>query len=291
MTVSEKRLERARDFVSTIWLWSGFLVLMLVLWFLTPLLILLDKMSKYRGDVFQMAFRYLCRTSWILCPFADIRVLGFERAAFRKPALVVSNHQSFLDVLILLAFPIRWRWVVKQMRRRTRLMLPLLRLRDDLIVSRLDDMLDLDRWAEKRIRNDISLLAFVEGTRSSSRRLNRFRNVFFHLAEDLCLDVVPLVIDGTHQSWARGTRLIRPVAVTVVVLDRIPGKQIQEMGASAVKRMVKDRMARTLEQVRADVDRRFEGFHARPFHALLEDSLHLDAGKRTGMPASRLNDA
>jgi len=279
MTVGRRRRERARDFVSTIWLWSGFLVLMLALWFLTPVLILADRMSKERGNVFQMAFRYLCRLSWIVCPFADIRVLGFKRAAFLRPALVVSNHQSFLDVLILLALPIHWRWVVKQTRRRTRLMLPLLRLRDDRIVSRVDDMLDLDRWAEQRIRQGISLLAFVEGTRSSSRALNRFRNVFFHLAEDLCLDVVPLVIDGTHQSWARGTRLIRPVAATVVLLERITGKEIREMGASAAKRLIKERMTRALEWVRPDVDRRFEDFYVRPFHALQEDSFHLNAGK------------
>ncbi|MBI4775397.1 MAG: 1-acyl-sn-glycerol-3-phosphate acyltransferase [Deltaproteobacteria bacterium] len=290
MTVGETRPERARDLVSTLWLWSGFLVLMLVLWFLTPVLIVVDKMSKDRGNVFQVAFRYLCRLSWISCPFADIRVLGFERAAFRRPALVVSNHQSFLDVLILLALPIHWRWVVKQTRRRTRLMLPLLRLRDDRIVSRVDDMLGLDRWTEQRIRRRISLLAFVEGKRSSSRELSRFRNVFFHLAEDLCLDVVPLVIDGTHRSWARGARLIRPVAATVVLLDRITGEEIREMGASAAKRMVKDRMARALEWVRADVDSRFEDFYVRPFHALLEDSFHLNAGKGPVIQDSRLND-
>jgi len=291
MTVGEGRVERARDFVSTLWLWSGFLVLMLVLWFLTPLLILVDRMSKDRGDVFQLAFRYLCRISWILCPFADIRILGFKRAAFGKPALVVSNHQSFLDVLILLALPIHWRWVVKQTRRRTRLMLPLLRLRDDRIVSRVEDMLDLDRWAEQRTRRGISLLAFVEGTRSNSRKLSRFRNVFFHLAEDLRLDIVPLVIDGTYQSWARGTRLIRPVAATVALLDRIPGEQIREMGASAAKRMIKDRMARALDRVRGDVDRRFEAFYLRPFHALAEDSFHLRAGEIPAVKSSTLDEA
>ncbi len=278
--MKETRTDRARNLVYTLWFWCGFLSSMTVLWAFSPLLLAVERLARRRGDLFQCLFQLLCRGLWLVCPSADIRVRGFSKIQRKKPALYVCNHQSFLDVILLLSFPLPWRWFVKQTRSRTRLMLPLLRCRDDLVITGLQDLLSMKERAGQAVRRGLSLPAFVEGTRSSDRTLGRFRNFFFHLAEDLELDIIPVVIDGTNSAWPRGSRLIRPVAATVTFLDRIPAEELRRLGASGARKLVRTRMKRELERIRKDVDERAEALRARPFGSVFQDGIRFEQAER-----------
>jgi SAM-dependent methyltransferase len=66
-----------------------------------------------------------------------------------------------------------------------------------------------------------SILVFPEGTRSQSKKLGRFHKGAFFLAEELGLDILPMVMNGTGDYIAKGEYLGRKSLITVKFLDRI----------------------------------------------------------------------
>jgi 1-acyl-sn-glycerol-3-phosphate acyltransferase len=79
----------------------------------------------------------------------------------------------------------------------------------------------LDAAAEK-IRTGASVLLYAEGTRTPDGRLQPFKRGAFHLAVKAGVPVVPLTINGSYPLLPKGSAVVQPGRVELVLEDPIP---------------------------------------------------------------------
>ena len=150
-----------------------------------------------------------------------LEVTGQHHLALARPAIVVANHQSAIDPVVLASL-LRSDFTVIAKRE----------ARFDpraLVGSAVLDPVYIDRSNSAqaraslaavgdRIASGTSLLIFPEGTRSATRRLAPFRKGAFHLAVATGVPIVPIVLHNTGDVLPKGARVIRPGVVRVEIL-------------------------------------------------------------------------
>lgn len=141
--------------------------------------------------------------------------------SFEKPAVILANHQSFVDILLLLSTTPKivmltnsWVWNSPFFGR-------IVRYADFHCTQEGYDAL-AEVW-EEQVRAGYSIVVFPEGTRSADCSIRRFHKGAFYLAQKLHLDIVPIVIYGTGQiSSKRQPFYIKDGLIVSQVMKRIP---------------------------------------------------------------------
>jgi 1-acyl-sn-glycerol-3-phosphate acyltransferase len=199
----------------------------MVLSFALPGLWLLLLLTR-RGHPADRLVKLWCRTLLRLCA-CPIRVSGAEALAGLGPAVVCSNHQSYLDSVALLAvLPIEVRFVAKRELLTTPLVGTVIRKVGHLPVDRVD----LSRSVAgadvvtQTLRSGSSLVVFPEGTFRSAPGLLPFRLGAFKAAVEAGRPVVPVAIVGTRDILRGSSLLPRRGRIEITVGEPIwPAKQ------------------------------------------------------------------
>jgi 1-acyl-sn-glycerol-3-phosphate acyltransferase len=173
----------------------------------------------------ELAWRFAKARARTLADMLGVRVhvRGQEHVAGGGPFVFAPNHQSHLDILVLLGhLPGRTRFAAKRELWRhpvvggvldTLGMIPIDRVHPERAVE------ELTRAAAERH----SLVVFPEGTRSRTGALLPFKKGAFALAIGAGLPVVPVVCRGTRRLMPRGSRLaVVPGDVEIVIEAPVP---------------------------------------------------------------------
>jgi 1-acyl-sn-glycerol-3-phosphate acyltransferase len=183
--------------------------------------IVLHRVTGSRALAWRFAKARARTLAWLLG--VGVRVTGLERIATGGPFVFTPNHQSHLDILVLLGhLPGETRFAAKHTLWRHRIMAGIL---DTL------GMVPIDREHPERAVDVLnrtaaehsSLVIFPEGTRSRTGALLPFHKGAFVLAIRTGLPIVPLVCRGTRRLMPRGSRMnVVPGEVEIVVEAPIP---------------------------------------------------------------------
>jgi 1-acyl-sn-glycerol-3-phosphate acyltransferase len=158
--------------------------------------------------------------AWMLGVELELR--GLEHLAGGGPFVFAPNHQSHLDILLLLGFlPGRTRFAAKREL-----------WRHPVVGAVLDTlgMVPIDREHPERAVAALnragdepgSLVVFPEGTRSRTGELLPFKKGAFVIAIETGFPVVPVVCRGTRRLMPRGSRLtVLPGKAEIVVEEPI----------------------------------------------------------------------
>jgi fatty-acyl-CoA synthase len=153
-----------------------------------------------------------------------IRVLGRENLAGADSCIFVSNHTSFLDVLVIMAmFPRPFRFVSKMEVRGYPLIGGFLAKRDDFAFDRSDRQARLRQvqQVEDSLRSGGSVWVFPEGTYTPHEGVRPFQLGAFKAAVATGRPIVPVALAGTRPILRDETVLPRPGRVTVTILPPI----------------------------------------------------------------------
>jgi 1-acyl-sn-glycerol-3-phosphate acyltransferase len=153
----------------------------------------------------------------------EVRMTGLERIAEGGPFVFAPNHQSHLDILVLLGFlPGPTRFAAKHELWRHRVLGAVLDTLGMVPVNREQPEGALD--ALRRAAADGgSMVIFPEGTRSRTGVLLPFRRGAFSLAIGAGLPIVPVVCRGTRRLMPRGSGFtVLPGEVEIVIEHPIP---------------------------------------------------------------------
>jgi 1-acyl-sn-glycerol-3-phosphate acyltransferase len=144
----------------------------------------------------------LMRESMILIrliPVWKIKIEGIEKAEKGKTYVIISNHQSVLDILIINCLKYRFKWISKSENFRVPVIGQYLMMADYIVFDRNDDESKNEMLATSFncLRNRISIMMFPEGTRSTDNEIGFFKRGAFQLALQANIPILPVLIDGT----------------------------------------------------------------------------------------------
>ncbi len=150
----------------------------------------------------------------------DIR--SFAPLLKDRPAIVIANHASFIDILAMLMITPRavmmtnrWVWNSPFFGRVVRYA-GFLRSEDG-------TELNVERTREL-IAQGVSVIIFPEGTRSRDGRIGRFHKGAFHIAETIGAPIVPVLLHGFGEAMTKGDALLKNATITMRPLPPIaPG--------------------------------------------------------------------
>lgn len=139
------------------------------------------------------------QTFFLFNPLWRLRIEHRERLPWRGAAVLVANHESLGDVLVLFGLYRPFKWVAKE----SAFSLPFIgwnmRLNGYVPIRRgsresvIEMMARCDAWLER----GVPVLLFPEGTRSFDGEIRAFKDGAFQLAVRHGCPVIPIVLTGT----------------------------------------------------------------------------------------------
>lgn len=174
------------------------------------------------GGIYDMLQR-----TWARCIVwaAGVRVVlhGAEHAS-ADSQILVANHVSWFDVLILTAAVPRVRFVAKREVRRMPLIGAAAEAAGHVYIDRDNRKAAFEQYREAaaRIRDGIRVIVFAEGTRGHEYALRPFKKGPFVLAVSAQAPIVPVLIHGTIPMMRKGGFRVRGGVGHVHFLPPIP---------------------------------------------------------------------
>lgn len=143
-----------------------------------------------------------------------------EENPFQKASIIISNHQSHIDLMAILAltpklivFTNHWVWNFPLYGR-------ILRYADFYPAEEFET--DQSDFLEQKIREGYSIAIFPEGTRSKDCSIQRFHKGAFYLAQKLKTDITPILIHGFGYALPKEFFLLKKGALSVRILKPVP---------------------------------------------------------------------
>ena len=210
----EKRLGYAAGLFYSFLMWTGTLVLTVFftvadIFIAFPLSLLFEKGSG--------GFAHKVTNLWargiIGCnPIWKLAVTGRSRIEKGKHYIVIANHQSMLDILVVAAaLPLHFKFLAKKELFSIPFLGWAMSCAGYIPVDRASH--ESGRRAMKRIQallaKGLSVLLFPEGTRSPDGKIHGFKAGAFKLARESGVEILPVVIDGTGSALPKRSLVLR----------------------------------------------------------------------------------
>ena len=145
-----------------------------------------------------------------------LRVFGRANIPPDGPVVIASNHQSYLDPVLI---GVGLNREVHFLARDTLFMVPLfgrlIAYLNAMSLRRDETDVHAFRNALRVLKDDNMLLIFPEGTRTMDGRLQQTRPGWALLAARSRAVVVPAIIEGAHRAWPRSARFPSPRSIRV----------------------------------------------------------------------------
>ncbi len=141
-----------------------------------------------------------------LNPYWAVRVRGLENIDPLKTYVIVANHQSLADIVIIYQTRMYFKWVAKGELLKVPFIGGLLWVNKHIMISRGDfgSVKEVYRKAAECLKNGTSILFFPEGTRSNNDEMGEFQNGAFKLAIKEGRPILPIFIGGTREAIPKG---------------------------------------------------------------------------------------
>jgi len=155
---------------------------------------------------------------------AKIVTVGKENVPKSGPVLFVSNHQSYFDILILLACVPRAKgFIAKDDLARFPILKQWMENINCVFIERGNPRKGLEAINKgiQLLKEGYSLVLFPEGTRSKDGQLLEFKAGSLKLATKSKVPLVPIAIDGAYKIMPRGKIRVSPAEVKVTIGEAI----------------------------------------------------------------------
>nr|XP_041568685.1 1-acyl-sn-glycerol-3-phosphate acyltransferase alpha isoform X1 [Taeniopygia guttata] len=186
-----------------------------------------------------------------------MEVRGAQHFPPRQPYVVVSNHQSSLDLMGMMeVLPDRCVPIAKR---------ELLYMGAVGVVCWLGGIIFIDRKrthdaisvmaeaAHTMLSQDVRVWVFPEGTRNHSGSMLPFKRGAFHLAVQAQVPVVPIVISSYQHFYSKRERRFTPGHCVIQVLPPLPTSGLGPAEVPALTERVRGAMLRTFERLSAEL--------------------------------------
>lgn len=238
--------DRPLDYLASIYFWSTLFLISAILFFPAFLVWLLTVMVDRRRFVLhKVTCSWADIVLWIN-PYWTTHVDGKHKIDPKKTYVMVSNHASGVDILILFRLYRHYKWVAKQSLFYWPFIgwnmwlngyIPIVRTRGRSKLRMMDK-------AAEAVRKGNSVMLFPEGTRTRDGELQPFKTGAFRLALETRSPVLPVAIKGTYSAINRNSLLIhKNHNIRLVVLDPVPYEEIADLDPKEIAAKIHDLIA------------------------------------------------
>ena len=179
-------------------------------------------------------------------PLWSVTVEGREHVRSDQPYVIVSNHQSALDILVAFRLFIPFKWVSKIEIFKVPILGWNMRMNNYVALRRgdADSIREMMEACREHLRNGSSVFIFPEGTRSRTGELRRFKHGAFTLAKEMNVPILPVAISGTSNALPKKSMVLRGRHdMHIRVLPEIPPEQFADTDAKDLAAEVREVIA------------------------------------------------
>lgn len=217
------------SFVVAVYTFMLFLLGALLLTLAIPVVYLLPLKRRCVKSIYH---RIIASTMYVMAKliFAVKKVeIDLQKLNFNKPSVIIANHQSHIDLTLLLKLNPKIIVLTNQWVWNNPFFGLVVRFANYYPVFKgLDHELG---HLKQKVNEGYSILVFPEGTRTEDGKINRFHQGAFWLAAHLELDIQPILIHGANHIMYKNEFFLHPGQVTVKALDRIQIKANGDEGS------------------------------------------------------------
>jgi 1-acyl-sn-glycerol-3-phosphate acyltransferase len=220
--------------VLTVWAWL-MLGVVVILWVPLTFIVFVctapfDK-GRYRAG---WMFRRLCVVHTWLNPLWSFHTSGLEITDPRRPYVVVANHESFADMLLISHLPWEMKWLAKESWFKYPLVGWLMMMAGDIKIIRgnKQSIVSAMKGCRDRLDKNVSVMVFPEGTRTRDGEMGEFKDGAFRLAIESGNPILPMVVNGSRQAIKAGNwrwnvtngevRVLEPIETTGLTKADVP---------------------------------------------------------------------
>ncbi len=199
-------------------------------------------------------FRRIGVVMAVLNPIWRFRCSGVPLANPRRPYVVVSNHESFVDILLISNLPWEMKWLSKVELFKIPFLGWEMRLAGDIPLKRGfgPSAFEAIQRCRETLARRVSVMIFPEGTRSRTGEMLPFKEGAFRLAIEAGVPVLPLVVSGTRGALPANDWRFGPSRAEVRVLEPIETAGLSVEQSGELKERVRDLIAAVREGMRKD---------------------------------------
>lgn len=235
--------------VLSVFFWVACVTLLAILYLVMLLLLLVTfPFDKQRKLLHRQCFWWSDAVIG-LNPYWKVTVKGLEHIDPKRTYVIVANHQSLADIVVLYQLRAQFKWVAKESLFRIPFLGWCLGLCKHIALRRNDraSIRDVYREAIAYIRSGMSVLFFPEGTRSETTEMNPFQNGAFKLALSEKVPVLPVVLNGTRHAIPKGDWVMKSkVFCDLTVLEPIETADLPHSDFQKLSEAIRSRMAEKL---------------------------------------------
>lgn len=233
-----------------IWLYTSvlflsILFLVLILW---PLTAPFDKHRQVCNRIMLTLGAYIVKLNpgWKM----DIRGREHLKRISNRGAILVSNHQSFMDMPLQCNIGLNFKWVARTELFKIPVMGWFMSLTKTVSINRdKSSITGLSKQVIPLLNDGIDVLIFPEGTRSRDNNIKPFKKGAFMVAQEAGANVIPVVLDGAYQTLPPKSWKYRlNASLKLTILEPIDSNAFTDISALIVH--TQNVMIEALEQMR-----------------------------------------
>lgn len=242
-----------KTFLVSLFIWS-FIGLTLLPFFIFYLFVWIVSFPFDRKNAFSHYFTMLWTRLYLTFnPGWKLRVENRDKINRKKACIIISNHQSIIDVALLLQLNMNFRWVSKIELASVPFVGWVIWMNNHILVRRGDkqSITNMAEACQKAISRGIPVFMFPEGTRTGNGQILPFKEGAFILARENDVPILPVVIDGTGDALPRHGFLFKVnQTFTIRVLDEISSETIETMEIPQLMDYTRIKMVDALNDLR-----------------------------------------
>lgn len=189
---------------------------------------------------------------WVV-PYWSLKIYDRKKFDNKKHYIIVSNHQSLADIVVIYSLFKHFRWTSKVENFKTPFVGWVLAFNRSIKIYRgaTDAYQKFEEQALQALNTGNSIMIFPEGTRSKTGKMGKFKDGAFRLAHDSKSDILPMVIDGTSRAIPKsGWILTGREKMFLKVLDPVPYSEFSNLSVNETSELIREKIENGLKEIR-----------------------------------------
>ena len=207
------------DFIFSIWALFVFVTGSIFLSIISIILYVLPFSKSAKKSFLHVLFRYLTWFMIYMNFLSKKTIINPDNEDYSKPAIIIANHQSHIDLMLMML--LNPKVVVLTNNRNFTNPIYGFALKYAGFIKAADNYKGILKQVKQQTDEGYSIVIFPEGHRSDTGKLKRFHKGAFYLANELNLDILPIIIYGQKEALKKSEFFLKRASIITKFLPRI----------------------------------------------------------------------